>query len=130
MTLIRFNHIAPHFYASDLGRTRRFYESVLGFTLDYADGEPPHYAVMRRDDVYVHLSQVGPNRMALQPGAAFVAVAGVDALWTRVRERRDCVVVDLTDSDYGSGVRFRVFTLRDPDDNLLRIGEPQTPVAS
>lgn len=130
MAVIRFNHIAPHFYASDLGRTRRFYESVLGFTLDYVHGEPPHYLVMCHDEVYVHLSQVGPNGAALHPGAAFVAVAGVDALWARVRDRRDCVLADLTDSDYGSGVRFRVFTLRDPDGNLLRIGEPQTPVAT
>jgi predicted enzyme related to lactoylglutathione lyase len=130
MAGIRFNHIAPHFYASDLQSTRQFYEGVLGFTLEYTDGEPPHYVVMRRDDVYVHLSHVAPNGAALHPGAAFVAVADVDALWARVRDRRDCVLADLADSDYGSGVRFRVFTLRDPSGNLLRIGEPQTPVAT
>ena len=129
-TVIRFQHIAPHFYASDMRGAQQFYESVLGFALDYVDGEPPQYLVMCRDDVYVHLSQAGLYGAALHPGAAFVAVVDVDALWAEVRGRRECVVADLTDADYGSGVRFRVFAVRDPDGNVLRLGEPYAPVAT
>ena len=128
--MISFNHVAPHFYASDVIRSRQFYEDVLGFAVDYSDGEPPHYVVMCRDEVYLHLSQVGPYGVPQRPGAAFIAVAGVDALWAHVHTWPDCVVDPLTDADYGGGVRFRVFAMRDPDGNLLRIGEPQSAVAS
>lgn len=128
--MIRFQHIAPHFYTSDVGRARQFYESVLGFALDYVDGEPPQYVVMCRDDVYMHLSQAGLYGTARHPAAAFVAVTDVDALWAQVRERPECVVADLTDVDYGSGVRFRLFAVRDPEGNVLRIGEPHTAVGA
>jgi catechol 2,3-dioxygenase-like lactoylglutathione lyase family enzyme len=128
--LIRFNHVAPHFYASDIARARAFYEAVLGFSLHYSDGEPPHYVVMCRDDVYIHLSHPGPHGAPQHPGASFIAVAGVESLWAQVETARDCVVAALTDTDYGGGVRFKVFVVRDPDGNLLRIGESQSVVAT
>ena len=128
--MIRFNHVAPHFHSSDLVRSRGFYERVLGFALDYADGEPPHYVVMGRDDVYVHLSRPGPHGLPAHPAAAFVAVADVEWLWARVALHRERVVAPLTDVDYGHGVRFRVFVASDPDGNVLRIGEPQSEVVT
>jgi catechol 2,3-dioxygenase-like lactoylglutathione lyase family enzyme len=128
--LTRFEHIAPHFHVTDVQRARLFYERVLGFSLDYSDGQPPHYAVMCRDDVYVHLSHPGPHGLPRHPGAAFIAIANVASLWEQVRALPDCVVEPLTDADYGGGVRFTVFAMRDPDGNLLRIGEPRSRVAT
>jgi catechol 2,3-dioxygenase-like lactoylglutathione lyase family enzyme len=122
--MIRFNHIAPHFYSSDIARSRTFYEDVLGFSLDYADGEPLRYVVMCRDDVYVHLSHAGSPGPPRHPGAGFVAVDDVEALWAQVSIHRDCVAALLSVADYGGGVRFNVFSVRDPDGNVLRIGEP------
>jgi len=127
MAPLRFNHIAPHFYSSDVARSREFYESVLGFSLDYSNGEPPSYIVMRRDDVYIHLSGPGPYGVPQHAGASFVAIVDVDALWAQVGARPGCVVDPLKDADYGGGVRFKVFAVRDPDGNLLRIGEPLPP---
>lgn len=123
--MIRFNHIAPHFHSSDVVRSREFYERVLGFSLDYSDGDPAHYVVMCRDDVYVHLSHAGPYSLPQHPGAAFVAVGDVESLWALVAAHRACVVAPLQDADYGDEVRFRVLIVRDPDGNLLRIGEPE-----
>jgi catechol 2,3-dioxygenase-like lactoylglutathione lyase family enzyme len=128
--VIRFNHVAPHLYAADLERSRTFYERVLGFSVDYSDGEPPHYIVVCRDDVYLHLSHLGPLGVPQQPGAAFLVVADIDSLWTHVSAERACVVSPLADTEYGRGVRFRVFAVRDPDGNVLRIGEPSSGVAT
>jgi catechol 2,3-dioxygenase-like lactoylglutathione lyase family enzyme len=128
--MIRFTHVAPHLFSSDVLRSREFYERVLGFSLDYSDGEPPHYVVVCRDDVYVHLSRPGPHGVPRQPGAAFIAVGGVESLWVQVSTQPDCVVAPLTDEDYGAGVRFKVFAVRDPDGNVLRIGEPRPPAAA
>jgi predicted enzyme related to lactoylglutathione lyase len=122
--MICFNHIAPHFTASDVERTSAFYESVLGFAIDYSDGEPPHYVVVCRDEVYIHLSHARVDGAPPHPGAAFVAVAGVTELWDRVRTQPACVIAPLRQTDYGQGVRFNVFAVRDPDGNVLRIGEP------
>ena len=124
--VIRFNHIAPHLYTADLQRSRAFYERILGFSLDYSDGEPPHYMVLCRDDVYIHLSHTAPLGVPQHPGAAFLAVADIDSLWGHVSAQPGCVVAQLADADYGGGVRFRVFTVRDPDGNVLRIGEPRS----
>jgi catechol 2,3-dioxygenase-like lactoylglutathione lyase family enzyme len=123
--MIRFNHVAPHFHSSDVTRSRAFYERVLGFSLDYADGDPPHYLVLRRDDVYLHLSLPGPPLTPRHAGAGFIAVTDVETLWSGVSGHHECVVAPLEHVDYGAGVRFRVFAVRDPDGNLLRIGEPQ-----
>lgn len=122
----RFNHIAPHFYSSDIERSREFYESVLGLSLDYSDGEPPHYVVLFRDEVYVHVSQPGPTDLPRYPGIGFISVADIESVWAQVSTHSECVVDELFDADYGDGVRFRVFVVRDPDGNVLRIGEPLT----
>ncbi|MEW6234574.1 MAG: glyoxalase superfamily protein [Candidatus Omnitrophota bacterium] len=124
MVALRFNHIAPHFFSSDVARSKEFYEGVLGFSLDYSNGEPPSYIVMRRDDVYLHLSCPGPYGVPKNAGAAFVAVAGVESLWEQASAWPKCIADPLKDADYGGGVRFKAFAVQDPDGNLLRIGEP------
>jgi len=79
--------------------------------------------VVCRDEVYLHLSLQGPQGFPDGPGCAFVAVTGVEVLWARISSTATEVVEPLADRDYDQGVRFRVFTIRDPDLNVLRIGE-------
>jgi len=125
--VVRFNHMGPQFAVGDVGKAVGFYAAVLGFGLDYLEGEPPSYAVVFRDEVYIHLSH--PELPAFIPGGgrAFVAVSGVDEVWERVRsEAPDAIVQPLEDLDYGQEVRFRVFAIADPSGNTLRIGEPLT----
>jgi predicted enzyme related to lactoylglutathione lyase len=120
-----FDHVGPHFAVRDVSRATSFYERVLGFGLEYIDGEPPEYAVVFRDEVYIHLSL--SNHPSFNPGGgrAFVAVSGVGHLWERVRsEAGESICEPLEERDYGQGVRFRVFAIQDIDGNILRIGEP------
>ena len=121
---IVFNHVGPHFLIQDVSRSIEFYARILGFHLEYVDGSPPHYAVVFRDDVYIHLSKTGALGYPSGPGCAFISVSGVDALWQRVAAAKPEIVEPLAESDYGHGVLFRVFTIRDPDGNVLRIGQP------
>jgi catechol 2,3-dioxygenase-like lactoylglutathione lyase family enzyme len=121
----RFNHIGPQFSVEDVEKAVGFYAAVLGFGLDYLDGEPPHYAVVFRDEVYIHLSHPQPPDVKPGGGRAFVAVSGIDAIWERARsEAPGSIVQPLENLDYGHEVRFRVFALADPAGNTLRIGEP------
>jgi catechol 2,3-dioxygenase-like lactoylglutathione lyase family enzyme len=121
---VRFNHVGPHFLVEDVAGAVAFYSSVLGFGVDHEGGAPPQYAVVFRDEVYIHLSRRGPLGYPAGPGAAFVAVAGVDEVWSRVSSTEVDVLEELEDRDYGDEIRFRVFTIRDPGQNVLRIGEP------
>ena len=121
----RFNHVGPQFAVADLERAVGFYAAALGFQLDYLDGQPPHYAVVFRDEVYIHLCLPEPSAFPAGGSRAFVAVSGVDTIWERARlEAPDAIDQPIQDLDYGHGVRFRVFSVSDPAGNTLRIGEP------
>ncbi len=37
---VRFNHIGPQFAVEDVEKAVGFYAAVLGFALDFLDGEP------------------------------------------------------------------------------------------
>lgn len=50
-----FTHCAPELPVGDVGASITFYAEVLGFEVDYKSGEPPSYAVVVRDEVYIHL---------------------------------------------------------------------------
>ena len=124
-TNVRFNHVGPQFAVDDVQQAVGFYAAALGFKLDYLDGEPPHYAVVFRDEVYIHLSL--SNDPGFNPGCgrAFIAVSGVEYLWEQVRSvAEESICESLEDRDYGHGVRFRGFAIRDLDGNILRIAEP------
>ena len=124
-TNVRFNHVGPQFAVDDVQQAVGFYAAALGFKLDYLDGEPPHYAVVFRDEVYIHLSL--SNDPGFNPGCgrAFIAVSGVEYLWEQVRSvAEESICESLEDRDYGHGVRFKGFAIRDPDGNILRIAEP------
>jgi catechol 2,3-dioxygenase-like lactoylglutathione lyase family enzyme len=121
----RFEHVGPHFAVRDVTRAKSFYERVLGFGLEYLDGEPPEYAVVFRDEVYIHLSVSNHRSFSPGGGRAFIAVSGVEHLWERVRSEADeSICESLEERDYGHGVRFRGFAIQDIDGNILRIGEP------
>ena len=122
---ISFNHVGPHFAVRDVSRAKSFYQSVLGFGLDYLAGEPPQYAVVFRDEVYIHLSLSNDPGFTPGGGRAFIAVSGIEQLWEQVSSAaKESVCESLEDRDYGHGVRFRGFAIRDLDGNILRIAEP------
>jgi predicted enzyme related to lactoylglutathione lyase len=120
-----FNHVAPHFAVRDVSRAKSFYQTVLGFGLDYINGEPPQYAVVFRDEVYIHLSLSKDPGFTPGGGRAFIAVSGVEQLWEQVRSAaEESICESLEDRDYGHSVRFKEFAIRDIDGNILRIAEP------
>jgi len=120
---MRFNHCGPQFVVQSVTKSVEFYSDVLGFGVDYLSGSPPDYAVVFRDEVYIHLCHQRVIDYNIGPGASFIAVSGVDRIWQRVQSSGAVVTDPLSDQDYGQGVRFRLFTIKDLDENILRIGE-------
>jgi len=120
---IRFNHCGPQFVVKNVTQAVKFYADVLDFGIDYINGSPPTYAVVFRDEVYIHLSYSKVIAYQIGPGAAFIAVTGVEKLWQHVQSSRAVIKDPISDQDFGQEVRFKTFTIQDPDNNILRIGE-------
>ena len=124
---IRFNHCGPQFVVKDVTRAVSFYKDVLDFKTDYLSGSPPSYAVVFRDNVYIHLCHRETQDFKLGPGCAFIAISGVDGLWKKVNNSGVKILDQLDNQDYGIGVHFRLFSIKEIDQNVLRIGEPIKP---
>ena len=50
-------------------------------------------------------------------------VSGVELLWSQIQVYSVDVVESLRENDYGQGVKVMEFSIRDPDRNVLRLGE-------
>ncbi len=121
---IRFNHCAPQFIVQDVARSIEFYKNHLGFDIDYlSGGTPPGYALVYRDDVYIHLCLPETQNFNLGPGCVFIVIRGIDKIWDHIQGSDTEVFDRLAERDFGSDIRFKIFTIKDPDKNILRIGE-------
>ncbi len=120
---IRFNHSGFQFAVKDVPAAVDFYKEIPGFEIDYENGNPVEYTVVYRDEVYIHLCLQKNQPYKIGPGCGFISVSGVEDLWKHVSSSGTDIVQPLTDKDYGHSVLFRVFTIKDPDGNVLRIGK-------
>ena len=121
---IRFNHCASQFIVHDVTRAVEFYKNNLGFEIDYlSGGTPPGYAVVYRDDVYIHLCLTETQSFNLGTGCIFMTIKGIDKIWAHLQNTDTEIIDQLAERDFGSGGRFKIFTIKDPDKNILRIGE-------
>jgi catechol 2,3-dioxygenase-like lactoylglutathione lyase family enzyme len=118
-----FDHCSPQFAVQSVTKSIEFYADVLGFSIDYLSGSPPTYAVVFKDDVYIHLCHRRIVDYLLGPGAAFISIKGIDELWPQVQYSEAEIIEALADRDYGEDVRFKIFTIKDLDENIIRIGE-------
>jgi catechol 2,3-dioxygenase-like lactoylglutathione lyase family enzyme len=120
---IHFDHVGPQFRVESVAASVEFYKQVLGFDIDYSQGSPPIYAVVFRDNVYIHLCEEGPQKAEIGPGCSFIVISEVEQLWSQIQVYAVDVVEPLRENDYGQGLRVKEFSIRDPDQNILRIGE-------
>jgi len=117
--------LSPEFRVPDVARAAAWYRHVLGFPEVNAWGEPPVYAIARRDGVIVHLSAlpegVAPrsNREAGGAWDAYVECQGVDALCAEFRGRGAQVVREPETKVY----QMREFDLLDLDGYVLCFAE-------
>lgn len=121
---IRFNHVAPQFVVKEVVESIDFYKKVLGFEIDYKNGSPLNYAVVYKNEVYIHLCLQKTRRYKLGPGCCFISISNVEKLWDQVCLNQVDIVQPLKVNNYSKGVVFKDFIIKDPDDNILRIGKP------
>lgn len=114
---MRFVSLIPMLHTTDMARTRRWYETVLGFRCVGADGD--RWCHLARDAVSLmfmrndHLGE--PQATATQ----YIRVDDAAALWEAIRG--SCAAEwGPEDMPYG----LTEFAIRDPDGYLLSFGSP------
>lgn len=108
------------FQVGDLAKSIAFYCDVLGFTREFAYGEPPFYGGVKKNDVIFHLCSSKENALRRGMGSAYVFCDEVDAYYEQVKLDGAAITSPLATQPYG----IRDFQLKDPDGNLIGFGCP------
>lgn len=110
---------AAVFTVSDVGRGMEFYRRALGFREYFRLGDPPTYAIIARDAVYVHLMPASRDANSLGRSTIYVFAADVDALHADLCGRGCPIERAPADYEYG----MRELSVRDPDGNRITFGQ-------
>jgi uncharacterized glyoxalase superfamily protein PhnB len=117
--------LSPEFRVADVGRAAAWYRHVLGFPEVSTWGEPPVYAIARRDGVIIHLSALPEghvprgNRDAGCVWDAYIECTGVDGHCAEIRKRGATILREPETRVY----EMREFDLLDLDGYVLCFGE-------
>ena len=117
---------APYFPVSDVAKSSRHYETVLGFQREYIAGDPPQFAIMSRDGHAIMLRLVDdPARITpieRQGGTwdAFFWVNDVQSLYDELQGKgADIVYGPVLQPSYN----MKEFAARDADGHILGFGQ-------
>lgn len=83
-----FSHAATVLAVANVGHSLAYYENKLGFTYNFRWNDPMDYAVLKRDDISIHLTNkdnaesVLKNRISI-----YIFVHDVDAVYHEFSEK-------------------------------------------
>ena len=121
----------PILFVRDVAAAAAFYESKLGFHMDFLHGKPPFYASLSRDSACLHLRFVHQTNFTELEACenslilATIEVANVKALFEEFEARGVECPQRLVRQPWG-GLDFHV---RDPDGNVISFVEFRRPSA-
>jgi uncharacterized glyoxalase superfamily protein PhnB len=108
---------APYLRVPDILKSVRYYQDVLGFTVDMLD---LGFAILSRDRVSIMLQQwTAEDRYANGRWAGYVWVDDVDELHADCAAKEANVTPTVSTTQYGT----REFQVEDPDGYFLRFGQ-------
>jgi catechol 2,3-dioxygenase-like lactoylglutathione lyase family enzyme len=115
--------ISPVLLVADVVKSADYYERKLGFALRLW-GEPPNFAIARRDGISIMLNQIGAGAV-IHPNAGYdgrydvyVRVGNADALFAEIKDRGANIAFEPSDEPY----LMREFAVCDLDGHLLAFG--------
>ncbi len=116
---------APYFPVTDVAAIGAYYHDVLGFECEYSAGDPPEFAIYRRNRPAIMFRRVQqpalicPNEKQGGTWDVFYWVSDVDALHREFAHKGAQVVYAPTIQPYG----MKEFAVRDPNGYVLGFGQ-------
>jgi predicted enzyme related to lactoylglutathione lyase len=121
----RLTGVSPVLLVGDLQRSLAYYGDGLGFDCE-GFGDPPDFAVVRRDDAILLLAlapetELVPHwHIVEKMWNAYIRVEDVDALYAEVQARGTEIDYGIYNAPHG----FREFGVTDPDGYDIAFGQP------
>jgi catechol 2,3-dioxygenase-like lactoylglutathione lyase family enzyme len=107
----------PILRVSDLARATKYWRDVLGFQVEWMDGEPPDFAAVKRGDAVFFMCQRCQGRGA---SWSFVFTKDVDKLHQELVGRGAIIARAPKNEPW----RLREMHVADRDGNVVRFGSP------
>jgi uncharacterized glyoxalase superfamily protein PhnB len=124
MSSPRITDATPVLLVRDVVKAAEYYVNKLGFTVERFWGEPPMFAIARRDGVSIMLNQVGAGDTFRPNGdydgrfSVYIDTSDADALYAEFQAKGADIVCPPEDMPY----MMREFQVRDLDGHLLGCG--------
>ena len=110
--------IAATVPVTDVDRSLAFYRTFLGLEVEFVNGQPVGFAIVRNGPAELHLTLVKHQRPASH-NIAHVLVDDATSLYEAMDAAGVRIVKGLRDADYG----VRGFVFCDPDGNRIDVGQ-------
>lgn len=112
---------APVFFVSDIHRSVDYYCDVLGFERPYLWGDPPFFAMPKREGIIIMLEQVSSgSRNNLGSWDAYFWVRDAGNLFREFKKKgAEVLYPPELKKEYGC----YEFAVKDPDDHILAFGQ-------
>jgi uncharacterized glyoxalase superfamily protein PhnB len=118
---------APYLRVADIGRAVDYWTRVLGFAVERVWGEPPCFAMPKRDGYIVMLAQPEPGCPPWPARPAddeswdvYIWVRDAEALFAEFTARGAIVAYPPTIRDF---YEMKEFAVRDPDGHIIAFGQ-------
>ncbi len=113
-----FGRFAATVPVGDIARSLEFYVGVLGMSVEFTNGDPVGFVILRRESAELHLTRV-TEHVAGTHNVAHLLVSDATALYEHLIARDVRIVKGLRDADHG----LRGFVFSDPDGNRIDVGQ-------
>ncbi|WP_420388104.1 VOC family protein [Roseivirga sp.] len=95
------DHFAATIPVANIQDSIEWYQDSLGFNLEFTWENPVSYAIMKRDNLVIHLAQVEKDyKLQKTHPSLYVFVRNVEALYEEFK-KRDVKLGELVKADYG-----------------------------
>lgn len=95
------DHSAVIIPVADINKTIKWYEEKMGFKVNFTWEEPISYAILKRDNLTLHFSQVHKDFTLTSPfPSIYVFVTQIEALYQEFKTK-GVKVSELVEADYG-----------------------------